>query len=50
MTPEERDRMNLLCARISEEKDPDVFDKLVRELSELISVKSDRIHPHSERE
>jgi len=45
MTPEERKRMNGLCNRIQEEKDPEIFDQLVRELNELFEVKHERIHP-----
>jgi hypothetical protein len=45
MTPEERERMNLLCLRIQDEKDPQTFDRLVRELNELLEVKHGRIHP-----
>jgi hypothetical protein len=45
MTPEERDRMNWLCTKIQEEKDPKVFDALVDELNALLEVKHERIHP-----
>jgi hypothetical protein len=45
MTPEERERMNHLCVRIQSEKDPRVFDELVRELNDLIDIKHERIHP-----
>jgi hypothetical protein len=45
MTPEERERMNSLCTRIQEEKDPNKFDGLVRELNELLEAKHERIHP-----
>jgi hypothetical protein len=45
MTPEERERMNYLCQRIQEEKDPKIFDELVRELDELMEAKHERIHP-----
>jgi hypothetical protein len=45
MTPEERDRMNELCQQIQTEKDPLIFDRLVKELNDLIEVKHERIHP-----
>ena len=45
MTPEERERMNELCKRIMDEKDPLVFDKLCEELNELLEAKHERIHP-----
>ena len=45
MTPEERERMNQLCLRIQDEKDPKIFDKLVNELIDLMEVKHERIHP-----
>ena len=49
MTPEERDRMNWLCMRIAEEKDPETFDALVKELNDLLEVKHQRIHPEHHR-
>ncbi len=45
MTPEERERMDRLCERIQIEKDPQIFDQLVRELNDLIEIKHERIHP-----
>ena len=42
MTPEERVRMNELCAAIQEEKDYDSFAGMLREMSELISRKEQR--------
>ena len=36
MTPEERERMNLLCRLIQEEKDPKQFGGLVNELEDLL--------------
>jgi hypothetical protein len=45
MTPDERERMNWLCLRIQDEKDPKTFDALVRELNELLEIKHERIHP-----
>jgi hypothetical protein len=46
MTSEERHNMNALCARIQDEKDPKVFDELIRELNELFEEKHERINPH----
>jgi hypothetical protein len=45
MTPEERARMNYLCERIATEKEPTVFDQLVKELNDLLEQKHERIHP-----
>lgn len=45
MTPEEREKMNDLCRRIQDEKDPKTFDRLVSELNDLLEVKHERIHP-----
>jgi hypothetical protein len=45
MTPEEQERMEYLCQRIAVEKDPQIFDQLVRELNDLLEVKHGRIHP-----
>jgi hypothetical protein len=45
MTPEERERMNWLCVRIQDEKDPRIFDSLVQELNELLERKYGRIDP-----
>jgi hypothetical protein len=45
MTPEEADRMQILCKQIITEKNPAVFDKLVLELNELLELKHQRIHP-----
>ena len=44
MTPEEREKMNELCARIQAERDPETFDGLVKELNDLIAVKHQLIH------
>jgi hypothetical protein len=43
MTPEERKRMNWLCVRIQEEKDPKIFDTLVCELNELLENQQEQI-------
>jgi hypothetical protein len=45
VTPEERERMNEICRRVQEEKDPEIFDQLVRELNDLLETKHERIHP-----
>jgi len=37
MTPEEREKMNEISKRIQTEKNPEIFDQLVRE--------HERIHP-----
>ncbi|MGH9495317.1 MAG: hypothetical protein ACRD3B_09990 [Candidatus Sulfotelmatobacter sp.] len=37
--------MNQLCRQIAVEKDPATFDKLVRELNDLLELKHERIHP-----
>ena len=39
MTAEERKRMNELCARIADEKDPQTFDRLVIELDEAKTLR-----------
>ena len=43
MTPEERERMNSLCARIQEEKNYDTFIGLLRDLGGLIERKERRL-------
>lgn len=45
MTPEEREKMNELCKLIQTEKNPEIFDNLVRELNDLLEIKHERIHP-----
>lgn len=45
MTPDEQEQMNELCKRIQTEKNPEIFDQLVRELNDLLEVKHARIHP-----
>jgi hypothetical protein len=49
VTAEERERMNWLCRHIAEEKNPKVFDELVRELNDLLEVKHERIHPEHQK-
>jgi len=41
MSPEERQTMNRLCQRIQEEKDSQTFDKLVKELNNLLELTRD---------
>jgi hypothetical protein len=45
MTPEERIRMNQLCAAIQEEKDYEKFAATLHEMSELIEQKEQRRFP-----
>ncbi len=45
MTAEEQQKMNELCRGIATEKNPEVFDRLVRELNDLLELKHQRIHP-----
>ena len=41
MTPEDRERMNLLCQLIQNERDPLAFGALVVELDELLATKEE---------
>jgi len=43
MTSNERERMNWLCRRIQEEKDPKQFNALVSELNHLLDEKDYRL-------
>jgi hypothetical protein len=43
MTTEEREQMNKLCGRIAVEKDPTVFNQLVRQLNDLLAKKHSRL-------
>ena len=45
MTPDERERMAHLCQQIATEHNPQTFDRLVRELNDLIELMHGRIHP-----
>jgi hypothetical protein len=45
MTPDERERMAILCERIATEQDPTKFDDLVQDLNDLLEAKHGRIHP-----
>jgi hypothetical protein len=43
MTPDERERMAILCERIAKEQDPQKFTKWVQELDELLESKGHRL-------
>jgi hypothetical protein len=43
MTPEERERMRVLCEQIAKEHDHDKFVKLVQELNNLLEHKDQRL-------
>ena len=43
MTPDERERMNLLCDQIAKEIDHNKFVKLVQELNDLLDNKEQRL-------
>jgi len=43
MTPEEREQLDSLCRRIAIEKDPQTFDRLVKELEALLEAKHERL-------
>jgi hypothetical protein len=47
VTPEEKDFMNKLCEQIADEKDPERFNNLVRQLDELFKLKAHRIEDNS---
>jgi hypothetical protein len=49
MTPDEREKMHILCQRIAVENDPDNFNKLIRELNELLDGKYARLRPTDKR-
>jgi hypothetical protein len=44
MTPEERERMNKLCAAIQVEKDHAKFTELITELNALFEAKEQRLN------
>jgi hypothetical protein len=48
MTSEERERMQFLCKRIVEEKDPETFYSLAKQLDDLLEAKSQRLHRDNE--
>ena len=43
MTPDERERMAILCQRIAVEEDPNKFTELVDELNKLLERKEARL-------
>jgi hypothetical protein len=43
MTPKEREQLDYLCKRIVSEKDPQTFDRLVKELEALLEAKHERL-------
>lgn len=43
MTPEEQEQLDSLCRRIAIEKDPQTFDRLVKELEALLEAKHERL-------
>jgi hypothetical protein len=45
VTPDEREKMEELCGRLATEQVPEVFDRLVKELNDLLDQKHARIHP-----
>jgi hypothetical protein len=47
MTPDERERMHILCERIAKEQDHERFVKLVQELNDLLEHKEQRIENSS---
>jgi hypothetical protein len=48
MTPEEKERMHVLCERIAKEQDHDKFVKLVQELNDLLENKERRLDDSQE--
>jgi hypothetical protein len=47
MTPDERERMHILCERIAKEQDHERFVKLVQELNDLLEHKEQRMENSS---
>ena len=43
MTPDERERMHILCERIAKEQNHEKFVKLVQELNNLLENKEHRL-------
>jgi hypothetical protein len=43
MTPDERERMAILCERIAKEQDPQKFTEWVQELDDLLEAKRRRL-------
>lgn len=49
MTPDERERMQILCERIAKEQNHDKFVKLVQELNDLLDHKEQRLEDSSKK-
>ncbi len=49
MTPDERERMNLLCTLIQHERDLKRYRELVTELNELVGRKDKRLEEEARR-
>jgi hypothetical protein len=47
MTPDERERMHVLCERIATEQDHEKFVKLVQDLNDLLDHKQQRLEDAS---
>jgi len=43
MTSEEREKMNRICRLIQDEKDPDKFNELIKQLNTLLGQKEPRL-------
>lgn len=43
MSPDERERLHILCERIAKEQDNDIFTMLVMELNDLLDGKQKRL-------
>jgi hypothetical protein len=43
MTPDEREQMFALCAKIADERDPHKFTQLITQLNELLERKERRL-------
>jgi len=43
MTPDERERMHVLCEQIAKEQNHEKFSKLVQELNDLLERKEHRL-------
>jgi hypothetical protein len=47
VTPDERERMHILCERIATEQDQEKFSALVSQLNDLLEKKGQRLEPSS---
>lgn len=50
MTPEERERMTLLCELIAKEQDHRKFVELVQELNDLLDHKESRLEDRAQKQ